>query len=236
MAMDSISDILKSHKAGSAFSDANKAVVIGASAFLCVYGVMMLWGEAFWNWNRQKLCFDVKSVLSITVYRKFLVKKDYAAKHIRNGEENELPDLNNVMVTDIEEIINLIQGICETCALIFECSSYLYMLYAKIGKDILLPISVLLLMSGLNYYLSTKNEVYFAEMVARKDERLSLTRDVAYGMKALKFMGWERFFRDRLQSLRWKEFVQLRNLRYLNIGFTFIWSTTSVLLLSLIHI
>jgi len=49
-----------------------------------------------------------------------------------------------------------------------------------------------------------------------KDKRVALSKDVIEGMKSIKYLGWEKIFKGKIEALRSKEFKHVSIVRCLD--------------------
>ena len=64
-----------------------------------------------------------------------------------------------------------------------------------------------------------------------KDKRVALSKDVIEGMKSIKYLGWEKIFKSKIEALRSKEFKNISIVRCLDGLSGIFWSSASYFLL-----
>ena len=64
-----------------------------------------------------------------------------------------------------------------------------------------------------------------------KDKRVALSKDVIEGMKSIKYLGWEKIFKGKIEAIRSKEFKYISIARCLDGLSSILWNSTSYFLL-----
>jgi ABC transporter transmembrane region. len=72
----------------------------------------------------------------------------------------------------------------------------------------------------------------YIQLMKIKDKRIGLTEDVINGIKAIKCLGWEQIFHDRIMETREEEFQLIKKIKYLDVYCVLLWSMTSISLIT----
>ncbi|KAL4449679.1 hypothetical protein ABPG74_007502 [Tetrahymena malaccensis] len=149
--------------------------------------------------------------------------------------ENNNPDINNLLTSDVEESLDMFWGINQTVGSLLVIFTTLYFIYSKVGLYVIYGVAMLIftiLFSIIIGYLVTKSA---SQMSTFKDQRISMSKDIIEGIKNIKFLCWEDIFSLKIKQLRKKEFKQIAFIRILDgIQTTFFISSSYFLLYILI--
>ncbi|EAR98273.2 ABC transporter C family protein (macronuclear) [Tetrahymena thermophila SB210] len=149
--------------------------------------------------------------------------------------ENNNPDINNLLTTDVEGSLDMFWGINQTVGSLLVIFTTLIYIYSKVGFYVIYGVAMLLfsiLFSIVMGYLISRT---ISKMSMFKDQRVSMSKDVVEGIKNIKFLGWENIFSQKLKELRKKEFKQISFVRILDgLQTTFFISSSYFLLYILI--
>ncbi|KAL4495472.1 hypothetical protein ABPG72_020213 [Tetrahymena utriculariae] len=208
--------------------------------------VQFEWIKFRWN----ALC---RTTLQYLVYKKsqkvmcFSKGNSEAADQNAQNEENELnqqsldsisfennnPDINNLLTTDVEGSLDIFWGINQTVGSLLVIFTTLFYIYSKVGIYMIYGVGMLIftiLFSIANSYLITVivqffrkiqillifNQKSISQMSAFKDQRVSMSKDIIEGIKNIKFLCWENIFSQKIKQLRQKEFKQISFIRILD--------------------
>ncbi len=119
--------------------------------------------------------------------------------HIDEDEEEEEEedgemDLNNINTTDVVECSEFLWSVHETWVCILEILISFAFLYHKVQSAIWFGVIPCIFISVGNLVVAKFWQQAYTDILKIKDRRISLTVDVIQGIKALKFLSWEKIF------------------------------------------
>ena len=68
-------------------------------------------------------------------------------------------------------------------------------------------------------------------MLEAKDKRITLTTDIVNGIKSIKYLSWEKIFKDKIDEIRKKEFKALATFRIIDSCLMLFWECLPSVLL-----
>ncbi|EAS02568.3 ABC transporter C family protein (macronuclear) [Tetrahymena thermophila SB210] len=162
------------------------------------------WYEA--EWKAKSL-----TTLQYIVFNKSLrIKNTSEGTSIdldENKSENsdEIPDINNVMTTDIEGVQEAYREIIGLIVNIITVIIVLIMIYLKIGSHLINGLYVLLVFLMLCVASVHFLFIFDIKVNSAKDSRVSLSKDIIEGIKNIKYLGWENIFKQKIEKIRGNE-------------------------------
>ena len=67
-------------------------------------------------------------------------------------------------------------------------------------------------------------------MIEHRDSRLKLTTNLLKGIRALKFLSWERIFFNKVMHFRKQELRYVKKAKYLDALCVYFWATTTIII------
>jgi ATP-binding cassette subfamily C (CFTR/MRP) protein 10 len=131
---------------------------------------------------------------------------------------------------DVDRITNFCSSFHEFWSLPLQIILCLYLLWRQLGLSFLTGLACALLLIPVNRYLA--NEIGLASeiMMSHKDRRVGLMHELLYGIRTVKFLGWEAGFLRRIDAAREQEMAALRRRKYLDAWCVYWWVATPVLM------
>ena len=149
------------------------------------------------------LTMRVRSALLMTIYKK-------AFNLSSKGRRDFAGEIVNMTAADTERIVDYIPTLNQAWAVCIQILVGLYMLYTEIGIAFVGAFIVVLMITPLNAFVTTRMKRIQSAVMHLKDERLKTLSEVLAGVKVLKLYAWTRCFEQRIHHMREQENRYLR--------------------------
>ncbi|XP_050029460.1 ATP-binding cassette sub-family C member 10 [Dermacentor andersoni] len=189
-------------------------------ALACLLGAFM---SAHYSYLVSRVGLKARAIVVALVYQKTL-RAD--ATELRKSSSEAL----NLVTTDADRIVNLFGSFHEAWSLPLQVAVTMFLLWQQIGLAFLAGVVVAVSLVPVNRSIALNIGRLSTGMMAFKDERIKLMSEVLWGMRMIKMHAWEALFQERVESIRKKEVVFLRQRKYLDALCVFFWVVTPVLM------
>jgi ATP-binding cassette subfamily C (CFTR/MRP) protein 10 len=139
-------------------------------------------------------------------------------------------EIVNFMSTDTDRIANFFPSFHSFWSLPVQIAIVLYLLYEQIGLTFLTGLAFAIILIPINKVIASKIGKLSQDMMLYKDERVKLISEIIYGIRTIKMNTYEKYFIERMNTVRHKELRALRGRKYLDAFCVYFWATTPVLI------
>ncbi|CAF1016730.1 unnamed protein product, partial [Brachionus calyciflorus] len=159
------------------------------------------------------------------IYKKNLRLLASAKKTTTVGEITNLVALDAHMLGELTNYLNILWSAP------LQIIVAMILLWQYLGVASIIGVSTILIFIPLNIYIGTKTEKNLFSKFKYQDSRIKMMSEILYGIKIIKFYGWELSFKDIIGKIRTKELNYLKRMGLVYISSTFIWMLTSILII-----
>ncbi|XP_077426239.1 ATP-binding cassette sub-family C member 10 isoform X2 [Vanacampus margaritifer] len=171
-----------------------------------------------------KVALSVRAALVSAIYGKALRVGGAGLARLALGE------VVNLMSTDTDRVVNFFNSFHELWSLPFQLAIALYLLYVQVGVAFLGGLGVALLLVPFNKFLASRILSNNQDMLRYKDARVKLMTEILFGIRVIKFYGWEDHFARKVAESRRGELSHLRTVKYLDAMCVYTWAALPVLI------
>lgn len=189
---------------------------------LCGAALVATFCTIHFNYLLAKVNLRVRAAVISTVYRKVLQVSTANLSRFTTGE------VVNMMSTDTDRIVNFCQSFHALWSLPLQLCVTLYLLYQQIGIAFLAGVGVTVILIPINKWLASKIARLSVQMMAFKDRRVGLMKEVLSMIKMVKLNAWEGAFKCRINDERYGEVKALAGRKYLDAACVYFWAATPV--------
>ncbi|XP_014780308.1 ATP-binding cassette sub-family C member 10 isoform X1 [Octopus bimaculoides] len=172
----------------------------------------------------QVLQFKVRAAIITTLYKKVLSVNNVLMSEFSAGK------IVNFMSTDTDRIVNFCVSFHQLWSLPLKVAIALFLLYQQIGLSFLAGLTFTLVIIPVNRWLAFKIQDISKLNMLQKDARVKVINELLYGIRMVKFYAWEKYFFEKINSLRQDELNSLKARKYLDACCAFFWATTPVMI------
>ncbi|CAM1331877.1 ABCC10 (predicted) [Pycnogonum litorale] len=162
--------------------------------------------------------------LATAVYRKILNVSSYNLSSLSSGEVLDLMHL------DVARVLEFCDYFHECWSLPLQVLIALYLVYNQVGLAFLACILLTLILIPLTYITCSKILKYEVIFFKFKDERVKFMNEILKGIRIIKLCAWDLHFRNKVQSIRFKEMKLLKINKYLDAICVFFWQNTPTIM------
>ncbi|KAL4483223.1 hypothetical protein ABPG74_019249 [Tetrahymena malaccensis] len=230
--MDKITDILKDYNGE---SDQKTEVCLLLLAISVGYILKNIFYSRY-SWYQTKWQANAYATLQYLVFSKSLRTQVMSASSSNGeggsgGSSDSSPDANNIMTVDVDQQQYIFWAFVQTIQSIITMSIVLLLIYYRIGSSIYNGLYILLGSFFFNIIITQLMRIFYSRLYKKKDERVSLSKDVIDGMKSIKYLCWEEIFKEKIEKIRSQEMGIMIKTRILDGILSIFWSCVSSLLL-----
>ncbi|KAF1331594.1 Atp-binding protein, partial [Globisporangium splendens] len=167
--------------------------------------------------------------LRLTVSLKSLLFQKAMRKSVSSKNDASAVDLSNVYSSDVSSILWATYVVNEFLILPVQIVGVVYLLYDVLGYAVFAGFGVIGLSILATSVLSKFSGKAFGNLMAKKDVRMRLIKEVFGAIQIVKLNAWEAKFADKVHSLRARELSALGSVKYLEAISSFLSSTFSLL-------
>nr|QUF59457.1 ATP-binding cassette transporter Abcc10 [Brachionus angularis] len=172
----------------------------------------------------NKFCLRIKISLINLIYQKTLIIKYNELNKFSIGQ------IVNYMSIDNDSIVNAFPSFHSFWSLPFQLLITLYLLYNQIGISFLVGVCFVIILIPINKFLSDYIGKVQTRLMQFKDQRVKIITEFLDGIRVIKFCAWEKYFINRINSVREKELNELKSKKYLDAGCVYFWASTPILM------
>ncbi|XP_077379727.1 ATP-binding cassette sub-family C member 10 isoform X2 [Festucalex cinctus] len=171
-----------------------------------------------------KVALSARAALVSAIYGKALQVGGAGLARLALGE------VVNLMSADTDRVVNFFNSFHELWSLPFQLAIALYLLYVQVGVAFLGGVGVALLLVPFNKFLASRILRNNQDMLGYKDARVKLMTEILFGIRVIKFHGWEDHFARKAGERRRGELSHLRAVKYLDAMCVYTWAALPVLI------
>ncbi|XP_056137092.1 ATP-binding cassette sub-family C member 10 [Lampris incognitus] len=172
----------------------------------------------------SKVALSARASLVSAIYGKALRVSSVGLAQFTLGE------VVNLMSTDTDRIFNFFNSFHELWSLPLQFSIALYLLYLQVGVAFLGGLGVALLLVPLNKLLASRILDNNKHMLRHKDSRVKMMAEILFGIRVIKFYGWEPHFTRKIAGYRKQELSRLKAIKYLDAVCVYTWAALPVVI------
>jgi ATP-binding cassette subfamily C (CFTR/MRP) protein 10 len=172
----------------------------------------------------NKVGLKIRAAIVTEIFRKSLSVNSVNMSKFSTGQ------VVNYMSTDTDRIVNFCPSFHQFWSLPFQIAVSLYLLYRQVGLAFLAGVVFSILLIPINRWLAKKIGQLSTAMMDQKDQRVKLMTEILMSIRVIKFYAWERYFADRINTIRSSELHSLKGRKYLDALCVYFWATTPVLI------
>ncbi|KAL4490444.1 hypothetical protein ABPG72_002654 [Tetrahymena utriculariae] len=230
--MDKITDILKDYNGE---SDQKTEVCLLLLAISVGYILKNIFYSRY-SWYQTKWQANAYATLQYLVFSKSLRTQVMSASSSNGegssgGSSDSSPDANNIMTVDVDQQQYIFWAFVQTIQSVITMSIVLLLIYYRIGSSIYNGLYILLGSFFFNIIITQLMRIFYSKLYKKKDERVSLSKDVIDGMKSIKYLCREEIFKQKIEKIRSQEMGIMIKTRILDGVLNIFWSCVSSLLL-----
>ncbi|KAF1319126.1 Abc transporter c family member 5, partial [Globisporangium splendens] len=166
------------------------------------------------------------AAMQITVALRTLLFKKAMRRSIQSKNDQQTVDMVNLFTTDMTSIQWAASQVNNLWILPFQIAVTIYMLYTMIGAAAFAGLAVIGGSMVVSFVFSKYMRDAFNEMMARKDDRMKVIKEVFAAIQIVKFNAWELKFFDKIASARARELACVKRVLYIGAGQVFaLWAS-----------
>ena len=166
---------------------------------------------------------QIRTAIVTLIYRKALKISNASRNESTTGE---IVNLMSVDADRFRDFFTFVDVIWSGPIRIFVS---IYFIYRELGYSVFAGVGVILVLIPFTTYISKYLEKVQAKQMAKKDERVKLTNEMLSGIKVIKLYAWEKSFTQLVADIRNLELQFLRGIVFCNAAFSFVFTSTPVL-------
>ncbi|CAM70482.1 ATP-binding cassette protein subfamily C, member 6 [Leishmania infantum JPCM5] len=176
----------------------------------------------------RRYAFAARSALSSCIAAKCLLISEKSVQR---------PELNagrivNLVASDVEVLVSAFQGLWMIVTIPVLLVATVCLLYRTMGFSALVGVGLMMLIAPLQILATIMSSRCSYALALATDERLRTTNEFLSGIRAIKFMGFERHFQRLITEKRDAELAALRRFQIATTGTMFATSLTPILTLA----
>ncbi|KAF1319130.1 Abc transporter c family member 5, partial [Globisporangium splendens] len=194
---------------------------------------LSLWLGAFFASRLTKAVVSTQSqfyleilALRATAALKSLVLRKALRRSIHSKNDTKAVDISNLYTSDVNMLLWAAIQVNSLWILPLQIAVAVYLLYTVIGLAAFAGLAVIGVSMLLGFYVASAGGAAFTSIMARKDERMKLVKEVFGAIQLTKFNTWERQLMDKIRALREVELSAVAKYLYINaLSIAILWST-----------
>ncbi|GBF90620.1 hypothetical protein Rsub_03192 [Raphidocelis subcapitata] len=147
----------------------------------------------------------------------------------RAADASGCADAATLMGVDAGRALGLMPSFMELWSLPLQLAVAMWLLYTQVRFAFVAGVALCLAMLPINRLLAGRIQKASIQMMAHKDERVSLMAELLHGVRVVKALSWEPAFVSRLGRARRLELRQLAVRKYLDAMCVYFWAATQLL-------
>ena len=163
-----------------------------------------------YNFRIRRVGLHLRSCVVTAVYAQSLGLSPGARTAFSSGQ------ITNLMSTDTERLMDLTVSVHELWSLPVQVALALWLLFREVGWALLAGLGVVLLLIPVNAAITRRISRVSRDIMAAKDQRLSLINELLANIRPIKLLAIEHSFTRRIEAIREKELNQLKKRKYLD--------------------
>ncbi|KAL4509844.1 hypothetical protein ABPG73_023060 [Tetrahymena malaccensis] len=201
--MDKITDILKDYNQESQQKTEVCLLLLAISVGYILKNIFY----SRYSWYQTKWQANTYATLQYLVFSKSLRTQIMSASssNKKGGSNGSCPDANNIMTVDVDQQQYIFWAFVQTIQSIVTICIVSLIVYYRIGSYLFNGLYILLGCSFLNVMITSAMRIFYSKLYKKKDERVTLSKDVIDGMKSIKYLGWEEIFNKKIEKIRSQE-------------------------------
>ncbi|GMF28358.1 unnamed protein product [Phytophthora fragariaefolia] len=164
--------------------------------------------------------------LRLTVTLKTLLFQKVMRRSLQTKNGLDAVDISNLLTSDINNVLWAAFQVNKLWIIPIQIIVAVMMLYAVIGSAAFAGLAVIALSMLVSYFLAKSSGDAFADLMKRKDDRLSIIKEVFNAIQIVKLNAWEDKFTDKIREARKIELSAVQRFLYLGaVNITILWSS-----------
>ncbi|XP_014786272.1 multidrug resistance-associated protein 1 [Octopus bimaculoides] len=187
---------------------------------LLVVDVIVSVAETLFARYNIEACLRMRAALMCAVYKKALTISSRARNQFTTGE------IVNMMSVDCERINTALRMFWVMWSAPLEIIVALLFLYNILGPSVFAGVSLLIVLTPVNLYITRIVGRYTLTQMEVKDKRLGIINQVLFGIKVLKLYAWESLFQKKISTVRREELNLLKKANLILSVIWFLWEVS----------
>ncbi|KAF4146449.1 ABC transporter [Phytophthora infestans] len=164
--------------------------------------------------------------LRLTVTLKTLLFQKAMRRSLRTKNNSSTVDIANLLTSDVNNVLWATFQVNKLWVIPIQIVVAVWMLYAVIDLAAFAGLAVIAVSMLASYLLARFSGAAFADLMQRKDERLSVVKEVFNAIQVVKLNAWEGKFAKKIRSFRSVELSAVKRFLYLGaVNITILWSS-----------
>ncbi|KAG2966849.1 ABC transporter C family member 9, partial [Phytophthora cactorum] len=164
--------------------------------------------------------------LRLTVTLKTLLFQKAMRRSLRTKSDSGAVDIANLLTSDVNNVLWAAFQVNKLWIIPIQIVVAVWMLYAVIGLAAFAGLAVIAVSMLASYFLARFSGAAFVDLMQRKDERLSVIKEVFSAIQVVKLNAWESKFAEKIRSFRSVELSAVKRFLYLGaVNITILWSS-----------
>ncbi|ETK73743.1 hypothetical protein L915_19363, partial [Phytophthora nicotianae] len=164
--------------------------------------------------------------LRLTVTLKTLLFQKAMRRSLRTKNDSGVVDIANLLTSDVNNVLWAAFQVNKLWIIPIQIVVAVWMLYAVIGLAAFAGLAVIAVSMLASYFLAKFSGAAFLDLMQRKDERLSVIKEVFTAIQVVKLNAWEGKFAEKIRRFRSVELSAVKRFLYLGaVNITILWSS-----------
>ncbi|ETO62174.1 hypothetical protein F444_19896 [Phytophthora nicotianae P1976] len=164
--------------------------------------------------------------LRLTVTLKTLLFQKAMRRSLRTKNDSGVVDIANLLTSDVNNVLWAAFQVNKLWIIPIQIVVAVWMLYAVIGLAAFAGLAVIAVSMLVSYFLAKFSGAAFLDLMQRKDERLSVIKEVFTAIQVVKLNAWEGKFAEKIRRFRSVELSAVKRFLYLGaVNITILWSS-----------
>ncbi|KAL4168933.1 hypothetical protein KRP22_012323 [Phytophthora ramorum] len=164
--------------------------------------------------------------LRLTVTLKSLLFQKAMRRSSQSKKDSTAVDISNLLTSDVNNVLWAAFQVNKLWIIPIQISVAVWMIYIVIDLAAFAGLAVIAVSMLASYFLAKFSGAAFVDLMQRKDERLSVIKEVFNAIQIVKLNAWEDKFAEKIHSFRTVELSAVQRFLYLGaVNITILWSS-----------
>ncbi|PHT95001.1 ABC transporter C family member 4 [Capsicum annuum] len=176
------------------------------------------------NFQSQMLGMKIRSSLITTLYKKGL------RLTCSSRQAHGVGQIVNYMAVDSQQLSDMMLQLHSLWLMPLQLGASLLLLYYYMGVSMFAAFILIIGAMISTLWMTRKNNQFQLQLMLKRDSRMKAINELLGNMRVIKFQAWEEHFKEKIRSLRNKEFSWLSKFMYLlSCNLSVLWSMSQVI-------